>query len=725
MRTFKIISAFLLLLFSLQAFAQPQFLSAANYLDYGPGSVERDHNGNIFRRTGQIVNNLMQESLTKYSPAGVLIWQKTFYNNQANAGSQIVEINFDSNNNVLLTLGGRYRVDFDAGPGTLEFTSSAYIAIIKLDNDGNLLWGKCINSNSGITRTLTRIDDGDNIYLGLEARRKIDYDMGPDSAFVGIDTPYGFMVMAKYDSMGNYIFAAGMGSGNTGQETLSEYIIHDGNIYIAGAYNNNVDFDLKQGVNMPPAQGTNFFVAKYDLDYNLIWVKYSTGAGLEAFCDIVITDNIIYTLGRFDGTVDFDINTNNTSTLTALGNLPNIFLAKYDTSFNLIWKKQLTGRNDLSIGTSITLDSSENVLFGGTYNDSLFITGFPQNKLYPTSPSEEAFITGFTKNGDLIWFLDLGDIGDDEVENIYVDDYTNQLHLMGDFGFTVDFDFGPGQSNLNAGNTTQKFVAFYNIPLFGADIKTFYIPEQVGPTIIDTATQTITMSVATTANLSALTPLFTVSELAIPDHASGVTQNFSAPFTYVVTSYDSLITKNWVVNVTHQPAYEAEILTLTIPGQIQSIVNPATQSVVVIMPAGTNVTALTPTIGISPQATINPPGGTPQDFTWLMDYTVTSFDGLVVKDWGVAVTVLDDIKEGPIKQIALYPNPTNGLLTISTGNLNDVGFQLCDITGRVLFTQQLTNATMQVDVSHFAHGLYFCRFISNGNIIGTKKVVVN
>jgi hypothetical protein len=59
----------------------------------------------------------------------------------------------------------------------------------------------------------------------------------------------------------------------------------------------------------------------------------------------------------------------------------------------------------------------------------------------------------------------------------------------------------------------------------------------------------------------------------------------------------------------------------------------------VIVPDGTNVTSLTPTITISNFATVNPNSGVAQDFTNPVTYTVTSESTTVTQDYLVTVTL--------------------------------------------------------------------------------------
>lgn len=96
----------------------------------------------------------------------------------------------------------------------------------------------------------------------------------------------------------------------------------------------------------------------------------------------------------------------------------------------------------------------------------------------------------------------------------------------------------------------------------------------------------------------------------------------------------------WIGIAAKAQSTAAEILTFDIPGQVSSTVNATAGTVYVVMPVGTNVTALVPTITISALATISPLSGVAQDFTSSVTYTVTAEDAITTKDWEVTVGTL-------------------------------------------------------------------------------------
>ena len=64
-----------------------------------------------------------------------------------------------------------------------------------------------------------------------------------------------------------------------------------------------------------------------------------------------------------------------------------------------------------------------------------------------------------------------------------------------------------------------------------------------------------------------------------------------------------------------------------------------TSTVSAEVPFGTDVTGLVPDITVSSGATVQPAGGSAQDFTETVDYTVTAEDGETTSVWTVTVTI--------------------------------------------------------------------------------------
>ena len=81
----------------------------------------------------------------------------------------------------------------------------------------------------------------------------------------------------------------------------------------------------------------------------------------------------------------------------------------------------------------------------------------------------------------------------------------------------------------------------------------------------------------------------------------------------------------------------------------------------------------------------------------------------------------------------VYPNPTkdvvNVQLTMNNEREDDIDIQLFDMFGRLLYVVETPGhsslQTTQIDLSHYAQGVYFVKAVSNGKTIAVRKVVKN
>lgn len=173
-----------------------------------------------------------------------------------------------------------------------------------------------------------------------------------------------------------------------------------------------------------------------------------------------------------------------------------------------------------------------------------------------------------------------------------------------------------------------------------AEVLTFTLAEQTGNATINSEAGTVSIEVLNGTNASNLTPTITVSAGATISPESNVAQDFTNPVVYTVTAEDGTTTKDWTVTVTvaSTQSSEKDITSFSIPNQLSDATIDATAgTVTVLMPNGTNLTSLAPTIAVSAGATINPTSGTARDFTNPVTYTVTAQDAST-KDWTVTVT---------------------------------------------------------------------------------------
>jgi hypothetical protein len=82
-----------------------------------------------------------------------------------------------------------------------------------------------------------------------------------------------------------------------------------------------------------------------------------------------------------------------------------------------------------------------------------------------------------------------------------------------------------------------------------------------------------------------------------------------------------------------------------------------------------------------------------------------------------------------IADLGIFPNPTRGNVTITLelSRYADVSVKIYNLTGQVvedLGLHNTTNETFQLDLSNYASGMYYVRFIIDGDVI-TRKLMLN
>lgn len=78
-------------------------------------------------------------------------------------------------------------------------------------------------------------------------------------------------------------------------------------------------------------------------------------------------------------------------------------------------------------------------------------------------------------------------------------------------------------------------------------------------------------------------------------------------------------------------------------------------------------------------------------------------------------------------QIAVYPNPSNGIFNIAFGNLNPNKIEVYDISGKLILQKnqlEVSNNQTNIDLSNTSDGVYFVKISTENNTI-TKRIIKN
>ncbi|MDR1593570.1 MAG: chitobiase/beta-hexosaminidase C-terminal domain-containing protein [Prevotellaceae bacterium] len=138
---------------------------------------------------------------------------------------------------------------------------------------------------------------------------------------------------------------------------------------------------------------------------------------------------------------------------------------------------------------------------------------------------------------------------------------------------------------------------------------------------------------------TSLSPTITLSPGATVNPASGAAQNFftAEGITYTVTAEDGVTKKTYIAKATKTQSATCDIVSFTVNDATWEING---TEITHTYPAETQETSLSPTITLSPGATVNPASGAAQNFFTAegVTYTVTAEDGVTKKTYTAKAT---------------------------------------------------------------------------------------
>lgn len=202
--------------------------------------------------------------------------------------------------------------------------------------------------------------------------------------------------------------------------------------------------------------------------YPFAWVKKmgTDGSYDDAIkASYVTTSGDLYVTGSFSDTVDFDPGPGVTNLICQNPSGPDIFIAKYTNTGNLVWARSI-GTNfsgPFYMANSITVDNAGNCYVYGQFSGTLdFDPGSGVYNLTTSGFSSEIFLLKLNNSGNFVWAGKIGGGAFQFPSRITFDHTSNHFYITGGFKDTVDFDMGIGVNKLISGLGSDPFVAKYD-----------------------------------------------------------------------------------------------------------------------------------------------------------------------------------------------------------------------------------------------------------------------
>ena len=246
--------------------------------------------------------------------------------------------------------------------------------------------------------------------------------------------------------------------GGIGTEVATKVITdRSGNVYSVGWFEGTVDFDPGSGVfNMSSFGDKDVFVSKLDGSGNFLWAKKMGGTLYDYSRSITLDIN-----GNVLITGDFKgsaiFDIGNTNQILTSSGINDVFISKLDSNGAFKWVKKIGGAYG-DIGQAITTDNVGNVYTIGYYTGTVdFNPGTAVNNLTYVA-GNDIFILKLDSNGDFVWAKSQGGNSTDQGLAIAIDK-SGYIYTTGVFASTADFDPGPATYSLTSDGGSDIFIS--------------------------------------------------------------------------------------------------------------------------------------------------------------------------------------------------------------------------------------------------------------------------
>lgn len=182
----------------------------------------------------------------------------------------------------------------------------------------------------------------------------------------------------------------------------------DNNIYIAGAFTQSANFDLKGGVHLlTPVADWDVFLAKYSPDFDLLWAfSLPSSSSIPRPRDISIHEpsNSVSFVGHFRNQIEVNPDPNESYVLDGQPGLSYSFLATYSLDGEFKWAKAFAQtRNETQ---NITHDEEGNIYWSAQFFDTIYPNPEDSTNFHVSESIQlnyDGIISKYSNGGDYYW----------------------------------------------------------------------------------------------------------------------------------------------------------------------------------------------------------------------------------------------------------------------------------------------------------------------------------
>lgn len=278
--------------------------------------------------------------------------------------------------------------------------------------------------------------------------------------------------LSKFGPDGSWLWTRTWGSSN--DDRANSVVVQGTNLYVAGCFQDTVDFNPAGGDSRTAPRGTNgfpnndAFLCRYDTDGNFKWATaWGGNGGDEAYGLAADGTGFVYVCGDFSTTL-MDLSPLGLATSVTNQGKWDAFVLKFDASGTCRWARCWGGAyyDDC---TCIAVDAAGNVCGGGMFASQTadFDPGPAVHDLHANNPGGDwgmvdVFLTKFDSNGDFLWARNWGGPSHwDAAQGVGLDLLSN-VYVAGYFADTVDFNPMGTPTNVTAAGGDDAFLCKYD-----------------------------------------------------------------------------------------------------------------------------------------------------------------------------------------------------------------------------------------------------------------------
>jgi hypothetical protein len=236
------------------------------------------------------------------------------------------------------------------------------------------------------------------------------------------------------------------GGGSGIDEANGIAVDSSGNVYVVGTFYSSATI---AGVVLNAANFTfATFIAKYNALGEPVWARsLQASSSAHGYSVAVAPGDSIYVSLRFRGTLTFG------STQFQSSNDSSIAVAKYDSSGNPIWIRQIGGAGGSAYGRSVTTDQQGNLIVSGYFFQTINLGA----ATLTSAGGEDVFCAKYDPQGNFLWARKAGGLGFDFAEAVVADSAGNII-VTGAFSGSANF----GGIPLTSSGARDIFLAKYD-----------------------------------------------------------------------------------------------------------------------------------------------------------------------------------------------------------------------------------------------------------------------